>query len=101
MTRLDVFLSAFNASNMAALALSNTWSCKPDPPSTDGSKSFSPRFGITGRPGAGLFHIKIKVFFEVVTFLKLTGACSSQGPHPRLRKSSRRPGRADLQILVR
>jgi hypothetical protein len=47
---LDALGVAFKASNIADLARSSTWSWSPDPPPADGSKSFSPRFGITGLP---------------------------------------------------
>ena len=48
-TYFELVLVAFSASNIADLARSKTCLWRPDPPLTFGSKSFSPRLGITGR----------------------------------------------------
>jgi hypothetical protein len=48
-THLDIERVDLSASNMAERALSRLWRCRPDPPPCAGSKSFSPRFKMTGR----------------------------------------------------
>ena len=45
----DIVRVAFKASSMAERERSSTCRCRPEPPCAVGSKSFSPRFGITGR----------------------------------------------------
>ena len=46
---LDIARVDRSASNMAERALSRLWRWRPDPPPCAGLKSFSPRFGMTGR----------------------------------------------------
>ena len=46
---LEIARADLSASNMAERAFPRLWRWRPDPPPCAGSKSFPPRFGMTGR----------------------------------------------------
>jgi len=83
---LDALGVAFKASNIADLARSSTWSWNPDPPPAEGSKSFSPRFGITGLPAPDLIESKMKGRVCEMN-IGLTVTLSNPIHHPRHQRS--------------